>query len=118
MKSLLLPLRAALLLPFLIMPVATAQVTITAASGGNWTDNTTWSGGVVPGAADTAQINGSTLTLDADLGVGALQLLAGTLGGTGHLAVAGNVTWGPGAFFSSTGGLELHGNSTLGAADV
>ncbi len=118
MKTIILPLRVALLLPALLVSSALGQATIPAAGSGNWTDNTTWSGGVVPGTADTAQINGSGIVLDADISVGSLQLMAGTLGGTGHLAVAGNLTWGPGAFFSSTGGLELRGNSTLGAADL
>ena len=118
MKTILLPLRVALLLPALFVSSVLGQAAIPAAGSGNWTDNATWSGGIIPGANDTAQINGSGIVLDADINVGALQLFAGSLAGTGHLAVAGNFTWGPGAFFSSNGGLELHGTSTLGAADV
>lgn len=38
------------------------MATITAAANGNWSDGATWTGGVVPGDGDTADLNGKTVT--------------------------------------------------------
>ena len=81
-----------------VMPVR-AQ-TITAVTTGNWSDGATWSGGVAPGATDTASFTGLTLTLDGNFTVGALQYGAeGSLTGTNTaLTVSGalslNATFG------------------------
>lgn len=40
------------------------MATITAAASGNWSNPVTWTGGVVPAAGDTADLNGFTVTMD------------------------------------------------------
>jgi hypothetical protein len=46
--------------------------TIASAAAGNWNETATWTGGVVPGAGDTATIN-HTVTLTANASVGGID---------------------------------------------
>lgn len=46
---------------------------ILAAATGNWSSTATWTGGVLPGAADIAVANGKTVTIDQDISVTSLS---------------------------------------------
>lgn len=48
------------------------MATITTAQAGNWSDTTTWTGGVLPGSSDTAALN-HVVTLDQDINVTTLS---------------------------------------------
>lgn len=47
------------------------MATIASTASGNWGTGATWTGGVVPGTADTATIN-HVVTLDANYNVGGI----------------------------------------------
>jgi len=61
---------------------STAQATRTWTSGstGNWSDTTKWSGSVLPGTTETAQVNNGNATLDASQTIA--QLLMGDAAAT------------------------------------
>lgn len=91
---------------------ASAQTTITwTGVNGNWGAGTSWVGGVVPTAIDTAVLNGAgTLTLEAGHTVSRLNYEAGTVNGGSTLTVNGAFDWtagvisGPGVIQANGGG--------------
>lgn len=48
------------------------MATISATQDGDWSDPSTWSGGVIPGPGDIAQANGCQVTIDQDITVDTL----------------------------------------------
>ncbi|MBT2559357.1 T9SS type A sorting domain-containing protein [Hymenobacter sp. ISL-91] len=82
------------------------------ATGGNWSDPTSWVGGVVPTATDDVTIvDGATVTLDVAATVASLTVAGGSLlssAATGYsLAVAGSVT--------NNGTLDLSATPAIGS---
>ncbi len=73
---------------------------ITSAQSGNWSDAATWTGGVVPGAADNVVISsGSSVTINVPNAE------------CNNLTVTGNLYYDNG---SSNNGLTVHGSVTVG----
>ncbi len=73
---------------FMTVQAAPAANCTWVGGSGNWSDAGHWSCGAVPGAADTATIDGyPTVTLDMDVEVANLNLDDGYLTGSGHLTV-------------------------------
>lgn len=72
---------------------ATAAVyTYTGPAMGNWNTASNWSAGVIPTAADTALLNGSSVILNATTTVKSLVLAQNcTINGTGQLTISGNL---------------------------
>ncbi|MBD2715965.1 T9SS type A sorting domain-containing protein [Microvirga sp. STR05] len=107
--------------PAAVLPVRTAvavaqrgQAAISStATGGNWSDATTWVGGVVPTSADDVTVaSGATVMLDvagscASLTVEATASLLTSATAAYSLQVAGNVT--------NNGTLDLSNSATLGS---
>ncbi len=85
-------------------------------TNGNWTDLARWSCGLVPGAADTAIINGGTITVDAPTTIGTL-LFGGvpttTLTGPQPITVAVAMTWTGASVLHGTGLTTIDTNATL-----
>jgi fibronectin-binding autotransporter adhesin len=90
---------------------------ITAIASGNWSDGAIWSGGVVPGAANTASLSAVTLTLGSSATVGALTGAADstvTLASGVTLTTGGNHTSTTYAgAISGAGGLNKTGSGTF-----
>ena len=87
-----------------------ANISSTAA-GGNWTDNTTWSNGVVPGAGDNVTVvSGATVTLNQDVTVLSLTVNGNFV--IGNDATVRNLT--------VTGAtlIAASGSFTVGAFDI
>ncbi|WP_310391001.1 T9SS type A sorting domain-containing protein [Hymenobacter sp.] len=86
---------------------------VSTATGGNWSDPTTWVGGVVPTAADDVTVAaGATVTLDVAAAAGSLTVAATgallTSATTAYqLQVAGSVT--------NNGTLDLSSSATIGS---
>jgi hypothetical protein len=79
---------------------------------GDWSDASKWSGGVVPGAGDTAVITSGTVTVSADTTVGTLQLGGGTLTCNAALTVSDSMTW-TGGTLNGSGKLISNGTLSL-----
>ncbi|PJJ47704.1 beta strand repeat-containing protein, partial [Hymenobacter chitinivorans] len=106
------PARVALPAKTLALRQVQAEISSTA-TGGNWSDPTTWVGGVVPTAADNVTIvAGATVTLDVAGTCGNLTVAATgsllTSATTAYvLQVAGSIT--------NNGTLDLSASSTIGS---
>lgn len=85
------------LLALLIAALATpalAQTAYTRVGGGNWSNASGWSPAGVPGPADSANLNGRTVTLDIDVTLDALIMTAASLlDGSGDLTITGSLDW-------------------------
>lgn len=82
------------------------MATITAEAAGNWSAGATWTGGVVPGDGDTADLNGKVVVMDIAIIPAAGTLLALTAAGN-----AGQLT----VNMSATG---FNGNGTINATTI
>jgi hypothetical protein len=98
---------------------------ITSAQSGNWGTNSTWAGGVVPGAADNVTIaSGHTVTMNSDFTCTDLTINSGgTLNMFFSLTTTGNVTvngtlGGSGAPFQFNGAATFTNNGSVTAADL
>ena len=79
-----------------------------------WSNASSWSCGVVPGAGDNVTINTFvTVTLDADVTVGAFNLTNGLLDGTGSLIITGSFAWGDSGKMDGTGTTVAQGGTTI-----
>ncbi len=85
-------------------------------TNGNWDDSARWSCGLVPGAADTAIINGGTITVNVPTTIGTL-LFGGvpttTLTGPQPITVAVAMTWTGASVLHGTGLTTIDTNATL-----
>jgi hypothetical protein len=85
-------------------------------SNGNWSDSSKWSCGIVPGASDTAIINGGTVIVSAPTTIGTLAF-SGTyttsLTGTQPLTIATVMTWTGLSRLLGTGLTTIDTNATL-----
>ena len=71
------------------------MATITAAQTGDWSDTSTWTGGVLPGADDTARIdNDYVVTIDQDITVVALETTTNAPAGYFTITASRNCTVG------------------------
>lgn len=79
-----------------------------------WSNASSWSCGVVPGAGDNVTINTFvTITLDADATVGVFNLSNGLLDGAGTLTITGPFVWGDGGKMDGTGTTIAQGGTTI-----
>src|SRR5205085_10778356 len=89
----------------LLVLAATAQLsaaTFTATQSGNWSSASTWGGAGVPGAGDTATVNGGhVVTLDVPVTVATLTLSGGQIAGSQSLAVTSTFNWNSGTLSGS-----------------
>src|SRR5437763_12685718 len=89
-----------------------AAATFSSTTSGNWSSAATWGGAGVPGAGDTATVNGgNVVTLDVAVSVANLTLSGGQINGTQSLAVTNLFTWNGGTLSGS-------GTATVAAATV
>lgn len=58
-----------------------------------WSTASAWSPNGVPGASDTAVVNGGIITLDGDVDLGGLKLLGGIITGSNTVNISGVYTW-------------------------
>ncbi len=98
------------------------MATIVAQANGNWSNPATWTGGVVPGAGDTAQTGNYTVTIDASItctlnptGSGFFHVPSGGITITGD--VINQTSFGGGGLFCThnSGTVTLTGTATGGA---
>jgi uncharacterized repeat protein (TIGR01451 family) len=66
--------------------------TIQTAQSGNWTSTSTWQGGVVPAAFDSAVIN-HAVSVDANVTIADIDVNANLIGGSFTVQVDGTMTW-------------------------
>src|SRR5207237_4202530 len=86
--------------------------TFSSSQTGNWSSASTWGGAGVPGAGDTATVNGGhVVTLDTAVTVATLTLSGGQITGTQSLAVTTLFNWNGGVL---SGG----GTTTVAAATL
>lgn len=92
------------------------MATITAAQAGNWSATGTWTGGVVPGIGDTADLNGFSVAFDAGVaglhiqcdsiisptGNGAITIAMDVIGSC-EITCSGNIEAGQGSIITVTG---------------
>jgi hypothetical protein len=94
-----------------------AEISWSNASGGNWSVGSNWTGGSVPGTADTAIISMDgtyTVTLDGDTTVAALTLGGST--GTQTLSLSSKSLTVGGNFGINSNGVLSSSSSTIGGA--
>ncbi|MCP4633378.1 MAG: hypothetical protein GY855_10675, partial [candidate division Zixibacteria bacterium] len=99
--------------------VLSAQISWSNASGGNWSTGSNWTGGVVPGAADTALItlDGTySVTLDADTTVAGLTL--GGASGIQTLSLSSRTMNVNGYLTVNTNGVLSLSYSTIGGTSI
>lgn len=87
-----------ILLGFLLTALAGntgfSQTRYVCGSGGDWFDAGKWTPNGIPGALDTAEIKGATVTLDSNATVSAFELRNGAiLTGSAILTVTDSLTW-------------------------
>jgi uncharacterized repeat protein (TIGR01451 family) len=93
-------------------PQAPAATCIWNNSTGNWSDIARWSCGAVPGAGDTATINGGTVTVVQEVTVQGLTFTGGTLQGSNTLTVTDVMTW-TGGTQQGSGATAIASGATL-----
>ena len=107
-------LTAALLLVLATAPIARAQTTITWGGGSaSWNTGVNWTGSVLPGLIDTAQITTGNASVDSNVSIAALQLSGGSISGLANLTLTGSgSTWTAGNW-NSAGSTTIGTNATL-----
>jgi len=105
---------------FLVLLVAAplAAATFSSTTSGNWSSASTWGGAGVPGAGDTATVNGGhVVTLDVSVTVANLTLNGGQINGSQSLAVTTLFSWNSGtlsgASSASVAAATIGGGCTL-----
>ncbi|MCG3146098.1 MAG: hypothetical protein HONDAALG_03951 [Gammaproteobacteria bacterium] len=98
------------------------MATIVAQANGNFSDTATWTGGVVPGAGDTAQTGNYIVTIDASItctlnptGSGYFLVTSGGITITGDLVMQSSYTGGGLRATHGSGTVALTGTATGGA---
>jgi hypothetical protein len=91
--------------------VSAANCTWSGATG-NWSQKDNWSCNQVPGAGDTANIYGGTVTLDGGVIIKDLNFGGGTLQG-GSLEVTSSMNWANCAVMIGTGETDIDTSATL-----
>lgn len=98
------------------------MATIVAQANGNFSDTATWTGGVVPGAGDTAQTGNYIVTIDASItctlnptGSGHFLVTSGGITITGDLVMQSSYTGGGLRATHGSGTVALTGTATGGA---
>src|SRR2546429_7703756 len=90
----------ALILIFAATPLFAASFSST--TSGNWSSVSTWGGAGVPGAGDTATVNGGhVVTLDIPVTVATLTLGGGQINGTQSISVSSTFNWNSGTLSGS-----------------
>lgn len=94
-------------IPFKVIPSTVGGLVVSAATGGNWTNGTSWQGGIPPSTADTVHIiSGSTITINTSPTV-ACAKVSGTLAfnsTTTNTFTSGDLTINAGGVFNAYNG--------------
>ena len=107
-------LTSALLLVLATAPTARAQTTIIWGGGSaSWNTGVNWTGSVLPGLIDTAQITTGNASVDSNVSIAALLLSGGGISGLANLTLTGaGSTW-SGGTMNSAGTTTIASGGTL-----
>ncbi|HUG09427.1 MAG TPA: LEPR-XLL domain-containing protein, partial [Opitutaceae bacterium] len=92
----------------------TTEATMTWLGGsGEWNVGANWSGGIAPGAGDTAVVSSGTVTISQGVvvSVAGFTFSGGTLNGAGQLNITGLITW-TGGSMAGTGTTRIEAGGT------